>query len=354
MTLAREIRESLADPVALVAALGLADRRVRQAGGCVIRCVAPGHDDRTPSLSVRLAPDGTIWCRCHGCGWRGDALSLVAVTHRLDVRRDWREVFRRGAELAGRYDLLPAIGRPGERRHTRRPETEPPRRIIPPAHETEYPPPHEVAELLAATGRVTDDVDVRSMLERRGLDAERVDDLGLARVLPTSVRLPRWARLGGRPWPENGYRLVLPVVDSSGQVRSVRAWRITDGDTPKRTAPRGHRVGGLVLACPAARAMLAGERDGLPSQLRIIVAEGEPDFLTWASRFSDADENAPVVIALTGSGSWSPELAARIPDGARVAIRTDPDKAGDDYAATIARALASRCILRRPRVSEAA
>ena len=51
------------------------------------------------------------------------------------------------------------------------------------------------------------------------------------------------------------------------------------------------------------------------------------------------------------AGSWSNALAARIPTGTRVAIRTDHDDngAGDRYAELIARSLAGRCELRRTR-----
>ena len=80
--------------------------------------------------------------------------------------------------------------------------------------------------------------------------------------------------------------------------------------------------------------------------LRIVVVEGEPDFLTWATRHGDAAETAPAVLGLW-SGAWTSALAARIPAGCRILLRTDLDACGHDYATRVARDLADRCELRR-------
>jgi len=128
----------------------------------------------------------------------------------------------------------------------------------------------------------------------------------------------------------------------------VRAIRIEgDEDSPKRLPPAGHRAAGLVLADPLARLVLAGEaRASWPAKPRIIVCEGEPDFLTWASRFSDADEAAPAVLGVL-SGAWTLDHAAKIPDGGHVLIDTDHDQAGDKYAAAVASSLEARCTVTR-------
>ena len=47
-------------------------------------------------------------------------------------------------------------------------------------------------------------------------------------------------------------------------------------------------------------------------------------------------------------GAFSADLAARIPDGTKVAIRTHNDDKGDRYAARVWRDLAMRCSLYRP------
>jgi predicted nuclease with TOPRIM domain len=66
-------------------------------------------------------------------------------------------------------------------------------------------------------------------------------------------------------------------------------------------------------------------------ELWVIVAEGEIDYLT-AVQLSAA---YPVATFGIVSGSWTREIAARIPDGAIVVAATDPDPAGDRYAEQI-------------------
>lgn len=339
--LARILKTDLDDPHVLVDLLGLATGPrsvVRQAGGVLIRC--PWHEDRTPSCSVRTARDETISVRCHGCGETGDALSLVAVASGLDLRRDFRAVLRRAAELAGRsvagLDDRPSRALPSPR----------PRRIVAAAPERTYPPADELAALLAATVDVSEDAEASSMLRARGLDVERIDDARLARVLPIGASPPSWARYSGRPWTATGHRLVLPVVDAAGVVRSVRAWRVTEAKTPKRLPPAGHRASGLVLADEFATAMLRGTY----AAKHVVIAEGEPDFLAAVLGWGH------VLAAKIGiwSGSWSDELAARIPDGAEVAIWTDADTAGDRYADAVWRSLRGRCRVVRERTGVAA
>lgn len=88
--------------------------------------------------------------------------------------------------------------------------------------------------------------------------------------------------------------------------------------------------------------MLAGEF----APAAVIVAEGVPDFLTWATRHSDADEDAPAVVGVI-AGSWCEEIAARVPTGIPVYVRTHGDAAGFAYAETICSSLARRCRVHR-------
>jgi hypothetical protein len=53
------------------------------------------------------------------------------------------------------------------------------------------------------------------------------------------------------------------------------------------------------------------------------------------------------VLGLPGSGAWSIDVAARVPSGARVYVRTDPDGAGDAYADLVNDFLGRRCDVRR-------
>ena len=81
---------------------------------------------------------------------------------------------------------------------------------------------------------------------------------------------------------------------------------------------------------------------------RLLIAEGLTDFLTWAAHWGvdGALELAPAVLAIV-SGSWTPEIAARVPGDTEVLIATDADERGDHYAAKVAELLRGRCMLRR-------
>jgi hypothetical protein len=334
---AREVRQRLIEPRTVCAALGLLDgyRPGRQAGGGVtIRC--PKHRERTPSCSVSTGRDGTLRVHCFsGCGLDGDVFVLVAAALGLDARRDFAAVLGHAAGLAG-VDLASTAPLP----------VPVPRPVAPVPAPPSYPPRDEVHALWAACVPVEADDAVSAYLDGERRIAPAVVDLyDCARALPVGARVPAWARCG-RPWPLSGHRLIVPVYDAAGELRSLRAWCIESGAVAKRVAPSGFSTVGLVMADQPARSMLA--TGGPPawfddaSQLTVVICEGEPDWLTWATWASDADELPPAVLGVV-SAAWSESIAARVPSGCRVAIRTHLDAAGKRYAADIARTLADRC-----------
>jgi hypothetical protein len=78
---------------------------------------------------------------------------------------------------------------------------------------------------------------------------------------------------------------------------------------------------------------------------RLWIVEGVPDFLTAATMLKGrAPEDAVLGII---SGSWTQQFAARVPDGAHVAIAVHHDKAGEAYTERIAASLAGRVQLER-------
>jgi hypothetical protein len=348
------VKAALRDPAHVCGRLGLLEGAKRQGGGLLVRC--PAHGDRNPSCSVTRGPDGTLRVHCFGCGFSGDALSLVAAARGLDVSRDFRRVLEEGAEIAGvqlaaRGELEPA------REDPRPPAPSPPK---PP------PPAAEVAALWNACLPCSSDAEVAAWLRSRGLDPSAVDRYALCRALPREHAGTAWACYRGdaaeaRSWAELGYRAIFPLHDADGALASVRARLVEPSESgPKSLPPTGYSARGLVLACPLAVLVLqistwraSGDPaahghtgDGFPEGAlrRVVIAEGEPDFLTWASRGTGARMDA--VIGLPGSGAWSDELAARIPDGATVLVRTDADDAGDRYAEQIAASLHERCVVR--------
>lgn len=339
---AREVRYALRDPRALCERLGLLAGKnsfARQAGGVIVRC--PWHAENTPSCSVRVARDGTIAVKCHGCQESGDALSLVAAVHKLSIRGDFLEVLSTAAELAGRHDLLDAITT----------GTAPQRREVPPQTpvepERDYPPLDEVRALWETATGLDGDEQAVDWASARGLNAYALDGSEVVRALSPRTKLPSWARYQGATWVETGHRLVVPMFDATGAMRSVRACRIVDGESPKRLPPAGHKASALVMLCPLGVALFRGTF----SASRVVISEGEPDFLLWASETGIA---ATVRVGIV-SGSWTTPIAMRFAPGVEVAVRTDPDDAGDRYAKEIGASLQRRgCHVRREPRQEAA
>lgn len=338
---AREVRQSLSDPLRLCELLGwLGNRYKRQSRGVLICC--PEHGEKNPSCSVRTASDGTIQLKCHACDFSGDALTMVAFAHGLSLRDDFAEILAVGAELAGNLGLADEIrGRQlsAEERRSRPRLTPPALSVVPPPT---YPSEESLGRLWGSCADPSTDAQAVKMLHGRAIDFGAVSDLRLARVITARSLLPDWAKYRGRTWAETGHRLLLPAYDCRGVMRSVRAWRVTDGDTPKRLPPGGCKASELVQANREAVVMLRGWY--VPR--RVFVCEGEPDTLVTATTFGRGD----AVIGI-GSGSWTEDFARRVPTQSRVYVATHPDDAGDRYAEHVIETLGERHLTWRLRLA---
>lgn len=322
----RDVRNALVEPAKLVQALAIGDKAQRQGGGGVLIC-CPVHGERNPSCSVTRGPDGTVRVRCFACDFSADAIGLVAQVLGLPTRGDgFRETLAEAAELGGLLALASELrgGEPAPRRE--RPAAPAPELPAP------YPDSEEVTALWEQAVPAGEDALSSGYLVARRIDPDEVDRRKLARALRDAQPLPEWARFHGQSWLETGHRLVLRVFDANGELRSVRACRVIDGESPKRLPPARKRAAELVLANRAAVGMLLGRI----RPRRVLLVEGEPDFLTWATRTDEP------VIGI-GSGWWSSAFAARIPTGAEVVIRTHADAQGERYAASVAESIGERC-----------
>jgi len=337
---AADLRRALIDPRWLCEALGLLTgyKPVRQGKGVTIRC--PAHGDRSPSCSVTLGPDRTIRVRCFACDFAGDALTLIAIARGLDPRRDFRKVLEEAADLTG------IALDPGAKPRPARPQRS---ALLAPPDPPAYPLVAEVLTVWRQSTPVSEDKQACDYLHSRAIDPDTVDLFGLARALPREAEVPKWARCG-LPWPLSGHRLLVPMFDADGAMRGIRARSLgPSGQGPKGAAPAGFSTVGLVMADAVGRVVLAtGKTPGWfeSEALDVVITEGEPDFLTWASAISDANRRPPAVLGVVAS-AWSSAIAARLPDGARVAIRTHRDPAGEKYALQIQKTLGLRCSVHR-------
>jgi hypothetical protein len=282
------------------------------------------------------------------CNQTWDAHALVGQVAGIDPRGSFPALLAHEAEMLGRWDIVDALEGKAERR------TPPPRKSEPlpePEPERELPPVEELAALLNACTSTDADAEVASWLRSRSLDPLEIDRRGLAYALPRNAALPSWACYQRKTWIDLGHRLIVPIVDCTGEVRSVRAGRVIDGDSPKRLPPARHLCRGLVMADAMAREVLRAGAwpEWSPFRPLILIAEGEPDWLSMATMF-DTSRGQQCAMFGIFSGAWTAEIAARIPDDAHITICTDHDPAGDKYAAQIVESIGSRCALHRGRV----
>jgi hypothetical protein len=312
-------------------------------GGSIYGCPACNADRRhTKSRDKRgaigLEREGGGW-HCFQCDASGDALHFVAYARhgqRFNELSDNAKAEIR--EWCCRWlGILPANpARPAQRALAR---PKPARTELEPI----YPPPHEVAALWTSCVRVDMVPEVQAWLGGKRIDAGTVADRDLARAIPNGLHLPEWARIRDTSWGQGGYRLVAPLVDAAGVVRSIRARHVLGG-SPKSLAPSGYQSGRLLFACSLARQVLATGK--VPEwwtdhALRFEIAEGEKKWLLRAALNREGSEFAPACIAVE-SGSWKAEHATRIPNGSEVFVVTDPDTQGARYATEIVQSFADR------------
>lgn len=218
------------------------------------------------------------------------------------------------------------------------------------------PPKTELASLWAdsvpvSADRATVGWFVGRYAGRAAAFLENAELWDLARVIPAGTRLPRWAWSGGGSWIQTGHRLLFRLWDHRGEAVSVRARCLDPATSPKSLAPSSYSVKGLVLVDPLGVQLLAGHVPDWWEPKTVVIAEGEPDWLLWAASQRETDPQGPAVFGID-AGSWSQQISDRIPDGARVAIRTHNDEPGERYALQIAASLRGRCRVFRSKAGE--
>lgn len=336
-------------------ALGLETREPRGASGGQAACPSCGAALRHPSrhdrrLAVGIRREGRGW-RCYECDAHGDQLHLVAIA--LEGHR-WDEL---GADGKARVKAWVVewlhIGQSPS-------STPTPKRleVLPLDAPPVYPPQDEVLALWDRAVPVNRDERAAKWLGTRGLSALRLANADLCRVLPWGAPCPPWAgrpaldandeqpAREARPWSKSAYRVIFPLFDADGAMRSMLARYVgvpPDARAAKRTqlksrAPHGFERRGLVLACPRAALMLRGER--LP-KLRVVVGEGEMDFCSWVTAAVPVPGELPTTLGVF-AGGWTAGHAAKVPDGTTLVVATHADKGGEVYAAQIVESLKAR------------
>jgi hypothetical protein len=217
-----------------------------------------------------------------------------------------------------------------------------------------YPPFKEIKSLWDKSQEVNDDEStVAFLLINYGIDAKIVAQKNLARVCLTEIDkgIYPWAGYvnnnnAWRSWPAEGRKLVVPLFDATGAMRSIifrRVGGVSSKNTLKSVGPTGFARRGLVMADDIGRFVLnkGSFPQGWPpvGNPRVVITEGETDFLKAATSVSTSYAYMTFGII---SGSWTSDIANKIPDGSIVVIATDDDEQGDEYANVIRLSLEDR------------
>jgi hypothetical protein len=227
-----------------------------------------------------------------------------------------------------------------------------------------YPPLSMVRALWDTAESVFAHDEACAFVEDRRISLERMSGAALCRYLPKGAALPKDLRGELREviprinihgeWryaPLHGFRLLFPLYDSLGNVRSLQL-RCTEDygpDVKAKSVSMKPQKRGLVLANNAGAALLRRDPERAKfwadRPLEVVIVEGEPDLLVAACE--DIDEaRVRAVLGITGNGSWSDAHVLAIPEDATVVIATDNDIPGNQYAAKIAATLGERSVAR--------
>jgi len=312
MDIAEEVRQALSDPALVIERMGIQGAR-KNHQGYMIPC--PVHAEKNASCSVRRHPgDGTLSWHCFGCDAGGDVFSLYAAVNGGDVARDFPDIVRQCADLAGVRD-------------DGTPWTPPKSRPLPaPAPPPEYPPKEDLERMWSAAVPASEHRCACDYLRSRGIDPTWVSP-STARVIPDDYDLPEWAIFGDPSapdrydWIKAGNVMIFPLVDADGKIRSFRARNINQNAGLKTAVPLGYAVAGLVLANKQAREMFRNKED---TSQKVVVVEGEMDLLSACALIP----GAAVVGIFSGgfSEGHARELAKH-----DLECKIDPDVAGLKY-----------------------
>jgi hypothetical protein len=294
----------------------------------------------------------------------GDEIRRDRSRLRASLNKALREVAPRG----------PKDSSPTEYESTAEPSThyEPP--------STPWADPVAVSALWDRTVPCVLDDDAYHWLMLRGISPREVEFQRLARFLPHNAiakMTPEQIEAVKTVLPKTkvreefgiatrlGFRVVLPMFDVDGNMKSLRLRRMClakdrhgnakllkedkkeSEKEPKELSIKG-AARGLVLCNGPALELLRGRGQRPDSwgdrELVVVIAEGVPDHLVASC---EPDEAIRAVFGICGPSCWSLDMAARIPFDARVEVATDSDPQGIKYAAEVTATMPGRRVLSR-------
>ena len=300
--------------------------------------------------------NNTLYAQARGC-------FELAAGGELGAEQTWKRLAEAGCAVGLDRAEIKATLRSAHRDGAQKPRQCPDGNVatLPPIPQGPpvYPPLHVVQALWDAAEGVFMHDEACAFLDSRGISLERMSGAALCRYLPKGAALPK--ELHGElseaiprinihdEWKYatlHGFRLLFPLYDSLGAMRSLQLRCIVDHgpDVKVKSVSMKPQKRGLVLANKAGVAMLRRDAErkkfwgDLP--LEVVIGEGEPDLL--AAACEDIDDDRIRAVFGVSSGAWTDAHAIAIPKDATVIIATDHDHAGDKYAEQIRGTLGPR------------
>lgn len=228
--------------------------------------------------------------------------------------------------------------------------------------EAEYPPRSEVERFWDSLRPVDQVDDAAAYLAFRGIEpVAKLLEHDCVRAMPLGAPCPAWAGFGRQTWSETGHRLIVPLYDFQGELRSVIARSVERAPAKKSLGVQGYGRRGLVMAGSYGREMLltgAQAHWHRLERLRLTVHEGEVDVLRAVAQGADdvleEDYRPAAFRAVLGifAGSFTRDIASRVPSGTTVVLATDADDEGDKYSKEIEERIGSRCDFERVRMEQ--
>lgn len=322
------------------------------------------NEEHRSSSDRRLGPvhfNRETWA-CQRCGAKGGALQLIALCLGLPIPEKgdgpaWG-AFR---EAAASYGLCS----PADDSTPREQQPRPLPRPAPAQAEPAFERTAEQVRLARAIWDAGDPSPTTSDILRRYCIARGYGEAGavflgsagMMRAAPRrrDARWPSWVRFKkgeGSAYPNAGWQILVPVCSPTGDLIDLRfrwagvepdpetGWRDTKPPfAAKSLASRGlgRQRSTVIAPCPVARALLAAGRAAAGGPLapgvvwdgrQVWLFEGETDAWAVAARLEATlppSEGRPAIMGYC-SGSFSEEIARRLPDDIDVAIWPDRDE----------------------------
>lgn len=209
----------------------------KEAHGYKIKC--PKHEEKTPSCSVKMGPDGTLSVKCFGCGFGGNVFHLIAAALQLDIKADFKQVKEKAYELSKQTRELPLLIQE---------QLQKPISKFSPKH---Y---HLLATYLIEHYSASQDEEAKAYLESRGVGfmARSWGCLPKDKAKLQLLRKQIIHELGMSAWYQSGmaykgeqviswplHRLLIPWINPQGQIQALQR-RCLDAipeNTPKYVFP---------------------------------------------------------------------------------------------------------------------